>query len=285
MLTRASASRYRTLFISDIHLGTRGCQAEMLLDFLHHFEAERIYLIGDIFDGWRLRRGWHWPQAHNDVIEAILHKAHAGVQIIYIPGNHDEVARNYIGTHFGGIEVRLTDEHMAADKRRFLITHGDQFDIVVKNADWLAHLGDRAYKFVLGLNTTVNRIRRLWGGQYWSLSNWAKQQVKQAVNFIGEYESVLAEEARRSGYDGIICGHIHKAEMRDMDGVLYINTGDWVESCTAVVEDQCGQLHMIDWTSLTPRRQQEDKTRPTSSQVPPESVAARLAPAVANQDH
>jgi len=237
----------RTLFLSDFHLGTRGCQAELLLDFLDRHEAEKIYLVGDIFDGWRLRRGWHWPQSHNNVVEALMAKAHAGTPVVYIPGNHDEVMRSYLGTHFGGIEVKAQDEHVTAAGERLLVTHGDQFDVVVMNAKWLAHVGDRAYNMALVLNVWVNRVRRLWGGQFWSLSNWAKQQIKRAVNFIGEYENVLADEARRSGYDGIVCGHIHKAELRPVDGILYVNCGDWVESCTAIVEHQNGRLELIDW--------------------------------------
>ncbi len=237
----------RTIFISDLHLGTRGCQTDLLLDFLAHYEAPTIFLVGDIFDGWRLRRGWHWPQAHNDVVEALLAKAHAGAKIVYVPGNHDEVMRNYLGTHFGGIEVKSTDVHVTADGRRLLVTHGDQFDVVVMNAKWLAHLGDRAYNLMLMANTGLNRIRRLWGGQFWSLSNWAKSQVKRAVNFIGEYEAVLADEAARGGYDGIVCGHIHKAALTEMGDILYVNCGDWVESCTAVVEHADGTLQLVDW--------------------------------------
>lgn len=255
------APRIRTLFISDIHLGTRGCQAEMLLEFLDRHEADKIYLVGDIFDGWRLRRGWHWPQAHNNVIEALLTKAHNGVPIIYIPGNHDEIMRSYLGTHFGGIEVKDRDEHVTADGLRMLVTHGDQYDVVVMNAKWLAHLGDWAYNVVLMLNTAINRVRRLWGGQFWSLSNWAKQQVKRAVNFIGEYETVLSEEAKRGGYDGIICGHIHKAELTRVGDVLYVNCGDWVESCTAIVEYQDGTLRLIDWARITRRARHRQRLR------------------------
>jgi len=240
----------RTLFISDTHLGTRGCQAPMLLDFLAHVEPERIYLVGDIIDGWRLRRGWHWPQSHNDVIEFLLLRAHQGVPITYIPGNHDEVMRRYLGTHFGGIEVCDEDVHLTADGTRLLVTHGDKYDVVVMNAKWLAHIGDWAYTMTLTANTWYNRVRRLWGGQYWSLSNWAKQQVKRAVNFIGEYEKVLSDEARRGGYDGIICGHIHKAELTRLGDTLYANCGDWVESCTALIEDETGRLHLIDWARL-----------------------------------
>ncbi|QIE42880.1 UDP-2,3-diacylglucosamine diphosphatase [Rhodobacteraceae bacterium SC52] len=251
----------RTLFLSDIHLGTRGCQADMLLDFLDHHDADKIFLVGDIFDGWRLRRGWHWPQAHNNVVEALMAKAHAGTPITYIPGNHDEVMRSYLGTHFGGIEVKAKDEHVTACGERLLITHGDQFDVVVMNAKWLAHVGDRAYNTVLLLNTWVNRVRRLWGGQFWSLSNWAKQQVKRAVNFIGEYEGVLADEARRGGFDGIVCGHIHKAELCRVDDVLYVNCGDWVESCTAIVEHHHGKLQLIDWARTVRRSEHRKKVR------------------------
>ncbi|MEM1129845.1 MAG: UDP-2,3-diacylglucosamine diphosphatase [Pseudomonadota bacterium] len=259
---------FRTLFLSDIHLGTRGCQADMLLQFLREHDADCIYLVGDIFDGWRLKRGWHWPQSHNNVIEALLTKAHTGTPIIYVPGNHDEVMRNYTGTHFGGIEVKLQDVHTTADGRRFLVTHGDQFDVVVMNAKWLAYLGDRAYNLMLMANTGVNRVRRLWGGQYWSLSNWAKQQVKRAVNFIGEYENVLSDEAVRGGYDGIICGHIHKAALHDIGGVAYINTGDWIESCTAVVEEADGTLRLIDWAARTRRAHHRAKRRAHQSAAP-----------------
>jgi UDP-2,3-diacylglucosamine pyrophosphatase LpxH len=251
--------RYRTLFLSDVHLGTRGCQADMLLAFLARHEADTVFLVGDIFDGWRLRRGWHWPQAHNDVVEALLSKAHGGTRIVYVPGNHDEVMRSYLGTHFGGIEVKSTDQHLTADGKRMLVTHGDQFDVVVMNAKWLAHLGDWAYTLTLALNTAINRIRRLWGGQFWSLSNWAKSTVKRAVNFIGEYEAVLADEARRGGYDGIVCGHIRKAAVDQLGDVLYVNCGDWVESCTAIAEREDGSFKLIDWARKT--RQAEYRRR------------------------
>lgn len=251
----------RALFVSDIHLGTRGCQAGMFVDFLRHVEPDRIYLVGDIFDGWRLRRGWHWPQTHNDVIEALLARAHQGIPIVYIPGNHDEIMRRYLGTHFGGIDVREEDVHETADGRRFLVVHGDKYDVVVVNAKWLAHVGDWAYNVILMANTALNRLRRLWGGQYWSLSNWAKQTVKRAVNFIGEYEKVLADEAVRGGFDGIVCGHIHKAELRRIDQIVYANCGDWIESCTALVEDQGGRLHLIDWAQITRDRALADREK------------------------
>lgn len=247
--------KYRTIFLSDIHLGTRGCQAGLLLDFLAENDASTYYLVGDVLDGWRLQRGWNWPQAHNDVVQALLAKSQAGASIVYIPGNHDEVMRNYLGTHFGGIEVMKQASFTSAAGKRYLVTHGDQFDAVVMNAKWLAHVGDRAYEFALWLNVWLNRVRRLWGGQYWSLANWCKQQVKQAVNYISEYETVLTDEARRGGYDGVICGHIHAANRRDIDGTDYLNTGDWVESCTAVVETPDGKLDLIDWAAVVRRRQ------------------------------
>ena len=240
--------QYRTLFLSDVHLGTRGCQAELLTDFLLQNNAESIYLVGDIFDGWALsRRGWHWPQAHNNVVQVLLDKARKGTRVIFVPGNHDEVMRNYLGTHFGGIKVTQTSEFTALNGKRFLVTHGDQFDTVVMNAKWLAHLGDAAYDFLIWVNPKINRIRSLWGGQYWSLSKWAKRQVKAAVSFIGQYEDVLADEAKRGGFDGVICGHIHHANMREIQGITYINTGDWVESCTAIAEQPTGELILIDW--------------------------------------
>lgn len=246
--------RCRTIFLSDIHLGTKGCQAELLLGFLSKYDAEVIYLIGDIFDGWKLRRGWHWPEDHNDVVQALLDKARLGTRIIYIPGNHDEIMRGYLGTHFGGIEVVRDAEFTTRSGHKYLVTHGDQYDVIVVNAKWLAMLGDRAYNFLIWLNPRINQVRRLWSGQYWSLSKWAKQQVKQAVNFIGEYEEVLADDARRGGYDGVICGHIHHANIRKIDDITYVNTGDWVESCTAVIEGEDGVLRLVDWEAQMTRK-------------------------------
>lgn len=250
--------QFRTLFVSDIHLGTRGCQADMLIDFLREHDAERIYLVGDIFDGWRLKKGWYWPQPHNDVVQKLLRKARKGTEIIYVPGNHDEVMRSYLGSHFGGIEVRDRDVHETADGRRYLVIHGDQFDAVVLHAKWLAHVGDRAYATALWINGWLNWIKRLWGGQYWSLSKWLKLKVKQAVNFIGAFEETLALEARRAGTDGVICGHIHHAAIKHQNGIHYINTGDWVESCTAIAETDTGELMMIDWADIQ-RRRRADK--------------------------
>lgn len=240
--------RFRALFVSDIHLGTRGCQAELLLDFLRHHDADTIYLVGDVVDGWRMKASWYWPQQHNDVVQELLRLAKRGTHIVYIPGNHDEFARDYYGTHFGGIDVRETATHTAADGRRYLVIHGDFFDIVVRHARWLAYLGDGAYSAALVINRYVNVVRRRLGFSYWSLSAWAKLKVKNAVNFIGKFEQALAAEAVRGGYDGVVCGHIHHATMHERLGIRYINTGDWVESCTAVAEHPNGQFEIIRWT-------------------------------------
>ncbi|WP_333822719.1 UDP-2,3-diacylglucosamine diphosphatase [Pinisolibacter sp.] len=247
MTTKTEAKHHRAIFLSDIHLGTRGCQAELLIDFLKYHEAETIYLVGDIVDGWRLKRSWHWPQAHNDVVQKLLRKGRKGARIIYVPGNHDEFLRDYGGTHFGVVEVIEEAIHETADGRRLLVLHGDRFDVVVRNARWLAHLGDWAYTAALGINTVFNQVRRRLGFPYWSLSAWAKLKVKNAVNFIGEFETALAAEARRLGTDGVVCGHIHHAAIRDIEGITYMNTGDWVESCTAVVEHHDGRFEVIVW--------------------------------------
>jgi UDP-2,3-diacylglucosamine pyrophosphatase LpxH len=243
---------YRTIWISDVHLGTRGCQADMLLDFLKHNESDHLYLVGDIIDGWRMRRSWYWTQSHNDVVQKILRKARKGTQVTYITGNHDECLRHFSGmeTQFG--EIRLQDEamHQTADGSKLWIIHGDRFDGVVKHARWLALLGDGAYTFMLGLNTVFNVMRRYCGMPYWSLSAYVKGKVKNAVEFISSFEKTLAEEARKHGADGVVCGHIHKAEMRHIDGVLYCNDGDWVESCTALVEHADGHLEIVKWATV-----------------------------------
>ena len=238
---------YRALFLSDVHLGTRGCQAHLLLDFLRHHDAETVYLVGDIVDGWRLRRSWYWPQDHNDVVQKLLRKGRKGARIVYVPGNHDEFLRNYIGTHFGGVEVFEDFVHESATGEKFLVIHGDQFDIVVRHAKWLAFFGDWAYVTALGVNTWVNLFRRRLGFSYWSLSAWAKMKVKNAVNFIGAFQEALVGEAERRGVDGVICGHIHHARYIDEGPIKYINTGDWVESCTAVVEHHDGTFEIISW--------------------------------------
>jgi UDP-2,3-diacylglucosamine pyrophosphatase LpxH len=235
----------RTLFLSDIHLGTTGCQAEALLAFLRRYEAGTIYLVGDIIDGWRLKKGWYWPQAHNDVVQKLLRKVRRGSRIIYLVGNHDEFLRDYLGQNFGGIEIADKAIHIMADGRRFLVIHGDRYDVVVVNARWLALLGDWAYESAIWFSTWVSLARRKLGLPYWSLSAWAKLKVKKAVNYVGDFERYLTEEARKEGAHGVICGHIHHAAIQDMDGLTYVNTGDWVESLTAVVEHLDGRLELV----------------------------------------
>jgi UDP-2,3-diacylglucosamine pyrophosphatase LpxH len=239
--------RYRSLFVSDLHLGTRAAQAESFLDFLRLHDADTIYLVGDIIDFWRVKRGPVWTQSHNDVLQKLLRKARKGSRIVYIPGNHDEAMRDYCGMTFGGIELHHDIVHVGADGRRYLVMHGDEFDVVVCYAKWLAFLGDRSYEFALWLNAPLNWLRRHLGFSYWSLSQYLKLRVKSAVNFIGEFEHALAEEARRRNVDGVICGHIHHAADRAVDSTRYLNCGDWVESCTALAEDHSGHIHLIHW--------------------------------------
>ena len=246
--------QYQTIFLSDLHLGSKSAQAELLLDFLKHNHAQKIYLVGDIVDGWQLKKGWYWPQAHNDVVQKILRAARKGSRVIYVPGNHDEFARDYTGLTFGGIEVANEYIHETVNGRKYLIMHGDQFDIVVCNARWLALLGDWAYQLAIVANTWFNKIRKIYGVGYWSLSAWAKMKVKNAVNFIGDFEKTLAAEARRRGFDGVICGHIHHAIIRKIDGIDYVNTGDFVESCTAIVEHEDGRLEILYWRTTAAER-------------------------------
>jgi UDP-2,3-diacylglucosamine pyrophosphatase LpxH len=241
---------YRAIWISDVHLGTRGCKAAFLLDFLKHTDSEYLYLVGDIVDGWRLRRSWYWHQLHNDVIQKLLRKARKGTKVTYVPGNHDEMLRDYLDLHFGGVFVTGEAMHQTAAGKRLLILHGDEFDGVVRYARWLAFLGDRAYNIALVLNHWFNKIRLRLGYPYWSLSAFLKHKVKNAVNYIGDFEKAVAAEAKRRGADGVVCGHIHKAEMREIDGILYCNDGDWVESCTALVEDESGRLEILHWADI-----------------------------------
>ncbi|WP_293860017.1 UDP-2,3-diacylglucosamine diphosphatase [uncultured Alsobacter sp.] len=248
----------RTLFISDVHLGTKGCQPDLLLDFLKHCEADTIYLVGDIVDGWRLKSSWFWPQLHNDVVQKLLRKVRKGGRIVYVPGNHDEFLRDYAGSNFGGIEIVEETIHRTADGRSVLVLHGDKFDVVVRHMRWLALLGDQAYDFAIWLSVHISRLRRRLGLPYWSFSAWSKHKVKRAVSFIGAFEDAVAAEARKAGADVVVCGHIHHPVMKTIDGIDYVNTGDWVESCSAVVEHHDGRLELIRWTSLMPARTRED---------------------------
>ncbi len=239
---------YLSVWISDLHLGTPGCRAIALLDFLRQVEYDTLFLVGDIVDGWQLRRSWYWPQEHNDVVQKLLRKARKGARIIFVPGNHDEFAQRYVGHEFGGIEVADEWIHETADGRLLGVTHGDLFDGVIQCAPWLAHVGDRMYGFTLRLNRNLNSLRGRVGLPYWSLSRYLKLKVKRAVSYVGDFEVALAREARRRGAHDVVCGHIHHAALREIDGVTYANDGDWVESLTALVEHADGRLAILDWS-------------------------------------
>ncbi len=239
--------RYRTIWISDVHLGTRGCNAQMLIDFLDHVDSETMYLVGDIIDGWRLKRSWYWPSAHNDIVWRVMKRAKRGARVVFIPGNHDEMFRQFTGLTFGGIEIRRSAIHDTADGRRLLVTHGDEFDTVVMCHRWLAFAGDFAYEMLMKANVVINAIRQRFDLPYWSLSKHAKNKVKNAVEFISRFEEAVAHEAASRGVDGVVCGHIHTAEVREFGDVIYYNDGDWVEGCTALVEHFDGRMEVLHW--------------------------------------
>jgi UDP-2,3-diacylglucosamine pyrophosphatase LpxH len=246
-------ARYRAIWISDLHLGTPGCQAEKLLDFLKHTESTYLYLVGDIIDGWALRRRWFWHQSHNDVVQKILRKSRKGTFVTYIAGNHDEAARHFIGLAFGGIVIEDEVVHITEQGKRLLVLHGDRFDGVIQCAKWLAYLGDQAYTVMLKVNQWFNWARRHAGLPYWSLSQYLKQRVKNAVSYITSFEVALAREAKTRNFDGVVCGHIHQPEIRDINGVTYCNDGDWVESLSALVETMEGELKLVYWHANAPR--------------------------------
>ena len=238
---------YKTVFISDIHLGTKMSQADELLNFMKTFECDKIYLVGDIVDCWAMSKKTIWSQYHNDVVQKLLKRARKGTEIIYIPGNHDEVMRGYCDNEFGHIIIAQEAIHIGVNGKLYLVTHGDQFDIVMRNAKWLAHLGSWAYDVSISMSIMLNKVRSLFGMSQWSLSAYLKNTVKESVNFIGDYEETLTKYVKNKGLNGIICGHIHHANIRDIDGVTYMNCGDWVESCTALVENHDGTFEIINW--------------------------------------
>jgi UDP-2,3-diacylglucosamine pyrophosphatase LpxH len=257
--------KYRALFLSDIHLAARACRSEELVSFLRGHDAELIYLVGDVVDFWRLRRNPSWRSSQTEVVQELLAKAQNGARIVYIPGNHDDEMRAFAGTALGPFEIRLRDIHETAAGRRFLVIHGDEFDIVMRKARWLAVLGDVGYDIALAANTVLNMIRRPLGLRYWSLSAYLKNRVKRAVSYIGNFENLLAAEARRAGTDGVICGHIHHASAQLVDGVEYVNTGDWVESGTAVVEHFDGSLEIIRWLDRSRALKTSSQKAPVAS--------------------
>ena len=262
--------KFRTIWISDTHLGTPGSRATELLHFLKHTRSDTLYLVGDIVDGWQLKKRFFWPQTHNDVIQKLLRKARHSTRVIYIPGNHDEAARHYLGFNFGDIEIKQDHIHKTADGKRFWVVHGDLFDNVIQHARWLAYLGDRAYTALLKLNRLINYFRSMLNLPYWSLSQFLKHRVKSAVSFISAFETAMLTEARRRRCDGVVCGHIHKPEMREVNGVLYLNSGDWVESLSALVEHHDGRLELLNWQNYG------DKVRNKASYLKPSNEPAFL---------
>ena len=267
---------FRTIWISDIHLGTTGCQAELLLEFLKHTESKNLFLVGDIIDGWQLARRWYWHRHHNDVVQKIQRKARKGTRVVYVAGNHDEFARHFLGLAFGDIDIVDEVIHTTAAGKRLLVLHGDQFDAVVQSAKWLAHLGDVLYGISLELNRMLNRVRSRFGLRYWSLSQYLKHKVKNAVSYINAFEEAVAREARRRQLDGVVCGHIHRPEIREIDGITYCNDGDWVESLSALVETHEGELRLLTWLDVENWRnakapnpsREENETAPATAPVP-----------------
>lgn len=238
---------YRSVWISDVHLCTRDCQAEMLQSFLESIKCDYLYLVGDIIDVWALRRRWHWPVEYNEVLHRLLKRCRKGAQVIFIPGNHDEFFRGFVGYSFGDMRIAPRAYHITADGRKFLVLHGDEFDTVVRYRPWLSHLGTWAYNYLIAINRLVNGVRRWLGKPYWSFSGAIKRRVKQAVKYLTDFERILVREAQGQGVDGVICGHIHQPALCERSGILYCNTGDWVENCTALVEHEDGRLEIIWW--------------------------------------
>ncbi len=257
--------RYRTIWISDIHLGTRGCNAAMLIDFLDSTDSDTMFLVGDIIDGWRMKRRFYWPAAHNDVVWRVMKRAKRGTRVVYIPGNHDEMFRQFTGMSFGGVEIRRKAIHETADGRKLLVLHGDEFDAIMLAHRWLAFIGDFAYEWLMRCNHIVNRVRAWLGKPYWSLSKTAKHKVKNAVEFISRFEEAVAHEADARGVDGVVCGHIHNAEMREIAGIAYYNDGDWVEGCTALVEHFDGRMEILHWADEIKLRTMHPATRPLAA--------------------
>lgn len=261
------ARKYRSIWISDTHLGTKGCQAELLLNFLQHNTSQQLYLVGDIVDGWALKKRWYWDGFHDQIVHLIFERAQRETEVIYISGNHDEFLRSFL--HHQISAIRFEDEviHTTADGRQFLVLHGDQFDGVMQFARWLAKVGDWAYTHLLRINTVYNKLRRALGYPYWSVSAYLKHKTKSAVNFISAFEETVAKAAHSRGLQGVICGHIHHAETRMIHEVLYCNDGDWVESCTALVEEWDGSLRIVEWKELYSELEIESLSLPNLAKV------------------
>jgi UDP-2,3-diacylglucosamine pyrophosphatase LpxH len=246
---------YRTVFISDVHLGSVTCNADMLLDFLRCIRCDTLYLVGDIVDVWSLRKHFYWPASHNEVVRRVMKLARSGTRVVYIPGNHDETLRDHVGIDVGGVEILRDDIHVTADGRRLLVLHGDEFDRVVRFSPWAARLGGHAYEWLIRLSFRINRLRGRYGAPYWSLAKYLKHRVPNAVVYIDEFERAVVEVARQRGLDGLVCGHIHHAALLQMNDIVYCNDGDWVETCSALVEHQDGRLEILRWPEIMAARQ------------------------------
>lgn len=240
--------KFRSVFISDVHLGSRGARVQYLHDFIKQVDTEYLYLVGDIIDLWSLKRSFFWPQEHNNLLRLILSKAKHGTQVIYIPGNHDITFRDHAGLHFGNLHIRRTAQHLTADGRRILVLHGDEFDSIIKCGSWLGFLGHHAYELIISLNRHLNWLRGKLGMNYWSLATWLKHKAKSANLHIARFEQAAVHEAQRQGMDGVLCGHIHRPAIERIDGIEYLNCGDWVENCTTITEDESGHLQLLHWS-------------------------------------
>ena len=245
-------THYRTIFLSDIHLGTKGCQAECLIDFLKRHTCDKLHLVGDIIDGWRLKSDLYWPQAHNNVLRRFLTLTRHGTEVIFVTGNHDEFLRKYSPLKIGNLTLVDRAEHVTVGGQRLLVVHGDEYDVITRYHRWIAFLGDIGYNLLLHANRLVNVIRNRLGYGYWSLSAWIKYKVKRAVSYISEFETAVAKHCRDRGFDGVVCGHIHHAEISDIEGIRYLNCGDWVESCTALAAGADGHIAVLDWSAQSP---------------------------------
>lgn len=242
------APKYKTIFMSDLHLGARVCQADAICDFLKDNTCERLYLVGDIVDGWRLGRKWYFPQSHVNVIRRVLTAAKRGTEVYYIAGNHDEAMRDFFPMeNLGRIRFSNREDFVGVDGKRYLVVHGDMFDALMWDKKWLMHLGDAVYDLLIWLNIRFNIVRGWFGMKYWSLSKFLKANTKSALNYIHKYEEHVADYCKKKDYDGIICGHIHTAEIKEINGITYMNDGDWCESCTALVEHHDGTWEIIHW--------------------------------------
>jgi UDP-2,3-diacylglucosamine pyrophosphatase LpxH len=244
--------QYRSIWISDVHLGTKDCRADLLIEFLKNYQCDRLYLVGDIIDGWKMKSGIHWKKSYTRVIRRVLKMAKQGIPVYYITGNHDEFLRKYANSSLDNIYLVNRFDHITADNRRLLVIHGDQFDGVTRCSKWLRHVGDAGYEILMFLNRCYNRWRAKTNRGYWSLAGFLKQHIRRAKTYIHDYEHAVVYACKKQDYDGVICGHIHHAAAKKIDGLDYYNTGDWVESCTALTEDKQGNIKLIHWLNERP---------------------------------